>query len=67
MFRKSLLAATLLAGTSLGALAGTVTPLTNGLPFDGVIFGIPLTDGSILFQGGNLQDFYRFRPDSKGS
>ena len=67
MFRKSLLAATLLAGTSLGALAGTVTPLTNGVPVDGVVFGFQLTDGSILFQGGNLQDFYRFRPDSKGS
>ncbi|MBV9287209.1 MAG: hypothetical protein JO288_05200 [Hyphomicrobiales bacterium] len=68
MFRKSLLlTAALLAGTSLGALAGTVTPLTNGVPFDGVIYGFLLTDGSILFQGGNLQDFYRFKPDSKGS
>jgi hypothetical protein len=68
MFRKSLiLAAALLAGTSLGALAGTVTPLTNGLPFDGVIYGFLLTDGSLLYQGGLLQDFYRFKPDSKGS
>ena len=31
MFRKSLLAAALLSGTSLGAMAGTVTPLTNAL------------------------------------
>jgi hypothetical protein len=67
MFRKSLiLAAALLAGTSLGALAGTVTPLTNTPP-DGVIYGFLLTDGSLLFQGGLLQDFYRFTPDSKGS
>ena len=29
MFRKSLLAAALLAGTSLGAMAGTVTPVKN--------------------------------------
>ena len=37
MFRKSLvLAAALLAGTSLGAMAGTVTPVTN-VPLDGVI------------------------------
>ena len=63
MFRKSLLAAALLAGTSLGAMAGTVTPLRNGLPFDGIIYGFLLTDGSILFQGGLLQDFYRFKPD----
>ena len=32
MFRKSLLAAALLAGTSLGAMAGTVTPLTKATP-----------------------------------
>jgi len=68
MFRKSLfLAAALLAGTSLGALAGTVTPLANNTPPDGVIYGFLLTDGSLLFQGGLLQDFYRFKPDSKGS
>ena len=67
MFRKSLLAAALLAGTSLGATAGTVTPLTNKTPFDGVIYGFLLTDGTLLFQGGLLQDFYRFKPDNKGS
>ena len=67
MFRKSqILAAALLAGTSLGAMAGTVTPVTN-VPADGVIYGFQLTDGSLLFQGGLLQDFYRFKPDSKGS
>ena len=68
MFRKSLIfAAALLAGTSLGAMAaGTVTPVTN-VPIDGVIYGFLLTDGSLLFQGGLLQDFYRFRPDKKGS
>jgi hypothetical protein len=26
-----------------------------------------LTDGSLLFQGGLLQDFYRFKPDKSGS
>jgi hypothetical protein len=58
MFRKSLLAAALLAGTSLAAMAGTVTPVRNA-PLDGVIYGFLLTDGSLLFQGGLLQDFYR--------
>ena len=68
MFRKSqFLAAALLAGTSLGAMAGTVTPVTNAVPLDGVIYGFLLTDGSLLFQGGLLQDFYRFKPDNKGS
>jgi hypothetical protein len=71
MFRKSLiLAAALLAGTSLGAMAAgtaTVTPLTNNTPPDGVIYGFLLTDGSLLFQGGLLQDWYRFRPVSKAA
>jgi hypothetical protein len=68
MFGKGLFfAAALLAGTSLGAKAGTVTSLTNGTPFDSVIYGFLLTDGSILFQGGLLQDWYRFKPDKKGS
>ena len=62
MFRKSLLAAALLAGTSLGAMAGTLTAVTN-FPFDNVIYGFLLTDGSLLFQGGLLIDFYRFKPD----
>jgi hypothetical protein len=67
MFRKSLLAAALLTGTSLGAMAGTVTALKNATPSDGVIYGFVLTDGTLLFQGGLLQDFYRFKPDKKGS
>jgi hypothetical protein len=67
MFRKSLiLAATLLAGTCLGARGGTVTPVTN-VPPDGVIYGFLLTDGSLLYQGGLLQDWYRFVPDKSGS
>ena len=32
-----------------------------------VIYGFLLTDGTLLFQGGLLQDFYRFKPDSTGS
>ena len=69
MFRKSknlILAAALLAGTSLGAMAGTLTAVKNA-PLDNVIYGFVLTDGSLFFQGGFLQDFYRFMPDNKGS
>ncbi len=67
MFRKSLiLAAALLAGTSLGAMAGTLTAVKNA-PLDNIIYGFLLTDGSLFFQGGFLQDFYRFKPDNKGS
>ena len=49
MFRKSkslILAAALLAGTSLGAMAGTVTPLMNFLPFDSIVYGFLLTMGN---------------------
>jgi Galactose oxidase, central domain len=68
MFRKRLIfAAALLAATSLAARAQTVTPLTNGVPSDGTIYGFLLTDGSVLTQGGNLQDWYRFFPDKSGS
>jgi hypothetical protein len=69
MLRKSLLAAALLAGTALGARAAgtaTVTPL-NVTPADGVVYGFLLTDGTLLFQGGLLIDFYRFKPDKNGS
>ncbi len=48
-------------------MAQTVTPLKNGVPFDGIIYGWLLTDGSLLYQGGLLQDFYRFKPDKSGS
>jgi hypothetical protein len=65
--KNLILAGAFLAGTSLGAQAQTVTPLKNGVPYDGVIYGWQLTDGSLLFQGGLLQDFYRFKPDKSGS
>jgi hypothetical protein len=67
MFGKCLFfASALLAGTTLGAMAGTVTAVTN-TPLDGAVYGFLLTDGSLFFQGGDLQDFYRFKPDNKGS
>ena len=68
MLKKSLiLAAALMAGTSFAALAQTVTPLTNGPAFDGIVYGFLLTDGSLFYQGGLLNDWYRFRPDANGS
>lgn len=57
----------LLASSSVGALAQTVTPLTTTLPYDGIVYGFLLTDGSILYQGGGLIDWYRFTPDQNGS
>ncbi len=65
--RRLLFAAALLGGASLGAQAQKVTPLTNGTPYDGIVYGFLLTDGSILYQGGLLIDWYLFRPDASGS
>ena len=64
--KKLILAAALLAATSLAAPAQTVTPLKHAIPFDGTVYGFLLTDGSILYQGGGLIDWYRFTPDEFG-
>jgi hypothetical protein len=60
-------AAALLAGMCVAAMAQTVAPLTTTLPFDGIVYGFLLTDGTILYQGGGLIDWYRFTPDRNGS
>ncbi len=49
------------------ALAQTITPLANKPPSDGVIYGYLQTDGTVLFQGGGVTDWYKFAPDAKGS
>ena len=48
-------------------MAQTVTLLVNPGPSDGVIYGFLLTDGSVMYQGGNVSDWYRFFPDQYGS
>jgi hypothetical protein len=69
MFRKSLiLAAALLAGTSLGAMAQTVTPLPpSNLPFDGIVYGFLLTDGSILSRAACCKIFTASFPISRAA
>jgi hypothetical protein len=49
------------------AAAQTVTRLQNQPPSDGVIYGFLLTDGSVLYQGGNVTDWYKFTPDAFGN
>ena len=65
--RQLIFAAALLAASSLGAQAQTATLLTNGTPYDGIVYGFQLTDGSLFYQGGLLNDWYLFRPDKTGS
>jgi hypothetical protein len=49
------------------ATAQTVTTLINQPPPDGVIYGFLMTDGTVLFQGGAVYDWYKFTPDAYGS
>jgi hypothetical protein len=67
LIRRCIFAAALLAGSFVAAMAQTVTPLTTTLPYDGIVYGFLLTDGTILYQGGSLIDWYRFTPDRNGS
>jgi len=48
------------------ASAQTVIPLKNAAP-DGAGLGLLLTDGSVMYQGGGLADWYRLVPDTFGS
>ncbi len=66
--RKTVLALTVLLGTVCAAPVGaqTLTKL-NHLPPSGAGIGFLLTDGTVLFQGGNESDFYKLTPDINGS
>ena len=67
-FRKSwMIAAGLLAASSSGAFAQTVTSLTNLEDVDGIVYGFLLTDGSLLYQGGDLIDWWKYTPDEFGN
>jgi hypothetical protein len=66
-FRNFLLGATVALLPSGFALAQTVTTLVNQPPPDGVIYGFLMTDGRVLYQGGNITDWYIFTPDAYGS
>jgi len=67
LFRKSLLAVTVvLFAISSAALAQTLTPLKHQPP-DGVILSFQLTDGTVMVQGNNYSDWWKLTPDDTGS
>ncbi len=67
-FRRSwALAASLLAASATSAFAQTVTPLTNLQNIDYTVYGFLLTDGTLLYQGGNLIDWWKYTPDQFGN
>ncbi len=65
--RNVLATSTVLCLLSAAASAQTVTTLVNPPPSDGVVYGFLMTDGSVLFQGGGIYDWYKFTPDAYGS
>ena len=48
------------------SFAQTLTSLTNQPP-DGASIGFVLTDGTVLYQGNNMSDWWKLTPDKKGS
>jgi hypothetical protein len=65
---RALIAATAAVGLASGAAqAQNFLTLTSRQPRDGVVYGFLMTDGSIMYQGGNIYDWYKFTPDAYGS
>lgn len=57
---------TFLAAVPLSAGAQTLTNLKNQPP-DGAVITMQMTDGTVIAQGGNLNDWWKLTPDNSGS
>src|SRR5436305_9723497 len=55
-----------LAAASAPAMASSIVSLTHQSP-GGVIVTMLMTDGTVMAQAGNAQDWYKLTPDNKGS
>ena len=64
--KKLLLALSALSLAGLGVQAQTLTNLTHPAP-DGAALEMQLTDGTVLVQGYQGQDWYKLTPDNTGS
>lgn len=61
-----MLASFLVLLTIINAPAQTIQPLVNQPP-DGAGIGFLLTDGTVMYQGNALSDWYKLTPDATGS
>ncbi|HEX8814339.1 MAG TPA: hypothetical protein VF753_02465 [Terriglobales bacterium] len=66
MSKLSLLLVVTLLTVSMLSVAQTETPLKNQPP-DGAGIGFLLTDGTVIFQGNNLSDWWKLTPNKSGS
>jgi hypothetical protein len=66
MLKSTLLAAVALLANLCAAQAQTTQNLENPAP-DGAVIGFLLTDGTVLVQGNNENDFWKLTPDHAGS
>ncbi|HEY1638005.1 MAG TPA: kelch repeat-containing protein, partial [Rhizomicrobium sp.] len=64
--RFALSLAATLAVASAPVMAGTLKSLVHPPP-DGAIITMLLTDGTVMAQGGNANDWWKLTPDNKGS
>jgi hypothetical protein len=64
--KKIYLALVLLLALSGMALAQTITRLAHQPP-NGAGIGFLLTDGTVMYQGNSLSDWYKLTPDNTGS
>jgi hypothetical protein len=66
LYRKFVLASLLVLLTLANAPAQTIQRLVNQPP-DGAGIGFLLTDGTVMYQGNALSDWYKLVPDATGS
>ncbi len=66
MFKHLTIAAALLLGAALPAMAQTTQNLGKPAP-DGAIIDFQLTDGSVMVQGNGYTDWWKLTPDINGS
>ena len=65
-YRLALTLMALLAAAPFSASAQTLTNLTHQPP-DGALITMQMTDGTVIAQGGNLNDWWKLTPDNTGS
>ena len=67
MLKKLLLAVTLVLAAGSGATQAQTLQTLVHQPPDGAFLSFLLTDGTVMFQGNGLSDWWKLTPDNNGS